>query len=540
VRADPIEDTDTSDIARPPRYQLEEGQVFSQSLLWGLQRRYYTEAGAAAWRDGDVPQYVTSNPVMANAYAEIVFAFWTDQRRKAAETVAEPLVLCELGAGSGRFAYHFLKRLERLCADRGVSPEATFRYVMTDFVQANLDAWREHPRFQPYFASGLLDMALFDVTQTDQLGLQVGGGSVAPGDLSGPVIVLANYLFDSIPQDLFYLDAGQCHPCHVSLSLDADPDTLGVNELVSRLDCRYSREAATDVPFPEPEFNRILNDYRRTLSDTYLLFPAVSLRCLDRLRSLSTQGLMLLSADKADFRLQDLQGRPAPELVRHGSFSFRANFYAFADWNSAGLTLLPEHPAGSVETVCFLAVDHADDCTATRSAYRRFVHEFSPDDYFTLSRHFRPHASELSGLEILAFLRLSRDDSHQFARYLPRLTELAPDMYPVERTAVTDAADRAWDIYFPLGGDDDLAYGIGTLLYAMDDYPHALTYFERSVELNGPHTGALFNMAVCHNLLGRPEAAAALLRRILDADPENVSTLALLAEIDGRIGRIPP
>jgi hypothetical protein len=49
------------------------------------------------------------------------------------------LYICELGSGSGRFAFHFLKRLLRLCAQRWTAPFA-FRYVLTDFTQSNLDA----------------------------------------------------------------------------------------------------------------------------------------------------------------------------------------------------------------------------------------------------------------------------------------------------------------------------------------------------------------------------------------------------------------
>ena len=94
-------------------YIIAEKQPFSQSLLWEWQQHYFAEMGVEAWRQGEVPHYVTSNPTMANSYAEIVFALWRDQQRLGQPDKAsdEPLYLCELGAGSGRFAFHFLKRL---------------------------------------------------------------------------------------------------------------------------------------------------------------------------------------------------------------------------------------------------------------------------------------------------------------------------------------------------------------------------------------------------------------------------------------------
>jgi len=84
-----------------------------------------------------VPHYVTSTPVIADTYAELIFAFRRD--RQALFPGHEPLYIWELGSGSGRFAFHFLKRLLPLCARRGAPPFA-FRYMLTDFTQSNLDA----------------------------------------------------------------------------------------------------------------------------------------------------------------------------------------------------------------------------------------------------------------------------------------------------------------------------------------------------------------------------------------------------------------
>jgi len=112
------------------RFIVETGRPFSRSHIWQLQDAYFAGRGVEAWRQGEVPHYVTSNPTIANAYAEIVFAFRRDLERLAGSH-DDPLTICELGAGSGRFAFHFLRRLEHLCARADVAPEA-FRYVLTD------------------------------------------------------------------------------------------------------------------------------------------------------------------------------------------------------------------------------------------------------------------------------------------------------------------------------------------------------------------------------------------------------------------------
>jgi len=44
-------------------HHLEKQRPFSQSRIWQLQRDYFSGAGIDAWRSGQVPHYVTGDPV---------------------------------------------------------------------------------------------------------------------------------------------------------------------------------------------------------------------------------------------------------------------------------------------------------------------------------------------------------------------------------------------------------------------------------------------------------------------------------------------
>jgi tetratricopeptide (TPR) repeat protein len=511
-------------------YLLDRQRPFSQSVLWDLQRNYFSERGIGAWSKGEVPHYVTSNPTLANSYAEIVFACWRDQQRLAPSS--EPMYLCELGAGSGRFAFHFLKRLARLC--ELAEPSLTsFRYVLTDFTQSNLDYWRGHPCFRTFFESGVLDIALFDINQSDQLALQLSGKTITAESLNRPLVVIANYVFDSVAQELFYFDDRHYHQCLVSLLVNEDPDTLTTTELLERVQCHYDHKVLTEPPYQEPYLQQLLADYNRTLTDTYLLFPAAGLRCLQRLKALSKQGLLSLSADKGDHRLEAFQGMSPPRLVCHGSFSFSVNYHAFKTVceQSDGIALFPLSPYRSLNVSCLLMLTNAASYTETQRAYQRYVQDFGPDEFFTITGHARQYIPEMKAADILAYLRLSYYDSHQFEGYLPRLMELAPELNHRGRLAVSDACDKVWESYFPLGESLDLAYQIGCLLYEIDDCAHALTYFERSIEIYGQHAGTLFNMAACHESLGQFGHAESLLRTVLKYDPDNQQARALLTEM---------
>jgi tetratricopeptide (TPR) repeat protein len=515
-------------------YELESRQRFSQSLLWALQQQYFAARGVEAWRSGEVPHYVTSNPTVANSYAEIVVAFVREQQRLAPLTPEEgqpdePLYLCELGAGSGRFAFHFLKRLSLLCESANL-PFPSFCYVLTDFTQRNLDFWRLHPRFQPFFESGVLDIALFDINQSDQLALQRTGKTIAAGSLQRPLIVIANYVFDSIPQELFYINDRNCDQCVVSLFTEEDPETLTTTELLEQVQCHYEYQALAESPYQEPYLQRLLADYRQTLNDSHLLFPAAGLRCLKRLTDLSKQGLLLLSADKGDHQLSALQEKSPPEMLVHGSFSLSVNYHAFKTFceQGGGVALFPNDPHKNINVSCLLMCAGASRYVKTRRAYERHVQDFSPDDFYTIIKQARQYIRDMSVEEILAYLRFSHYDSHQFTHYLPRLMELVPELGCDNQQSIREAIEKVWELYFPLGEDPDLAYQIACLLYEMDDYARALTYFERSNEIYGLHTGTLFNMAACHQLAGQFEQAQLLLRKVLQYDPDNQQARALL------------
>jgi hypothetical protein len=432
----------------------------------------------------------------------VVFDFWRDRNRLA--SAAEPLTICELGAGSGRLAFHFLTRLARLCEQSGVEP-ASFRYVLSDNSARNLEFWRTHARFQPFFARGLLDLAAFDIESSSELALQLSGRTIAAGSLERPLVAIANYVFDSIPQDLFHIDQGECRECLVSLALDEKPSALGAAELLERVVCRYESRPAAQPAYPEPWLQELFAGYRHALADTHLLFPAPGLRCLQRLRALSREGLLLLSADKGDHRLSALQGRAPPGLVRHGSFSLHVNYHAIKAYceRSGGLALFPGARHNSVNISACLMVERAADHRETRRAYERQVQDFSPDDFYTIATHARAAIAQMSVVEILAYLRLGHYDAHQFGRYLPRLIELAPRLERDQHRAVSEAVDRVWDLYFPLGERLDLADSIARLLYEMDDYAHALGYFQRSIDIYGPNEATLANMETCRRLLER-------------------------------------
>ena len=521
-----------SDAPAPEkRYLLDDPKPFGQCALWELQRLYYSSKGVDAWRRTEVPHYVTNNPVIANSYAELVFALLSDQNRLApgAASNPEPIHICELGAGSGRFAFHFLKRLERICEEGRVDP-AAFRYVLTDQAESNLQFWLDHPRFQPYFESGLLDVALFEASVSSELSLRVSGRTIGAGALARPVVVIANYFLDTIPQDLFRVDEQGFHQCLISLVLDKDPRGMSIGQILADVELQYAYEPVVGRLYDQPWLQQIVDSYRGAFKNTHLMIPAEGLLCFHRLKALSKAGLMLLSADKGNHRLDELDRREAPEPARHGSFSLGVNYHAIRTHveQGGGLALFPDAHYNSINVSCCLILSEASEHLEVRQAYRRHVAEFGPDDFSTVVTHSKESFPRMTLHQIMVYLRLAQYDSELFARMLTRLIELAPEFNQTQGSAFVDAVERVWDLYFSMGEKMDLANGIGCLLFKLNEHALALKYFEISIASHGENPGALINVALCCDRLKQWEKARLTLGKVLAADPGNASALELM------------
>lgn len=510
---------------------LEEKKPFSESLMWDLQREYYNEEGIEAWRSGEVPHYLTSNPVVGRTYAELVLAILRDLAHKG--QVSEPVYLLELGAGHGRLCYHFFKHFEKYYTHSNVSLPP-FCYVLSDFAESNLKFWDGQEQLQEYKDKGWLDSCYFDAKTGEKLELRHANKTIDKGSLKQPLLVVANYFFDSLPQDLFLIGKDVVSSCQLSLYTAEEKTGQGITEQIDDLQFGFDY---TLESFPvyeeEPVFDAILEYYSKHLEGSHLLFPSTGLQCLERLRTLSTEGLFLITADKGEHHLKKLDNQEEPIPVTHGSFSLIVNYHAFIQYaqRKGGWSLFSNHHPPSLLLGClFLTKD--DGYLETKQAYTRFVDDFGPDDYFGLKKLIESKAEDLNAGEIISCLRLSAYDARIFLQLFPHLSRLLPDVTGRERDNLFMIVPFIWSTYYHIGEPDDLAFELGELLLSLLFYQEAALYFEKSLQLYGRNGTTLYKLAVCHCLSGAFRWARPLIAELLELDAENKTLLALIEKYE--------
>jgi tetratricopeptide (TPR) repeat protein len=506
---------------------------FSQAPFWGLQRRYYEEQGMKAWQNEVVPHYITSNPVIAKAYAEMLFAFMRD-RQASSDSSDATIYILELGAGSGRLAFHLLKCIDKLLEESELTLPP-FCYIMSDLPIKNVDFWKGHPSLQPFVEQGRLDFARFDAEHDQTIHLLNADKHICPGDLDQPLVVVANYFFDSIPQELLYVHDKQIYECWVSMqgpeeqSVDAK-DTVG---LIDNIKLDYHYRLADDFFNQGLDCHDIIEQYRTQLNETHILFPYIGLQLLERLRRLSKKGFMLITADKGDHRLSYWRDRDTPKLIRHGSFSFTANYHAFLSYYEAegAKVYFTKHHYNYLNIGSILMVPEAGSYTETKIAYRRAIEQFGPDDFFSIKSWADEHLKSMELSQLFAYIRLSGYDALLFKQSAMLMMELLSESTEEDKEDLSRIIRAVWDGYYPIDEEHDLAFDCGMLLFHMEAFEEALIFFDRSIATYEGHASVFYNMAICHYHLGQHSLALRAVDQALSLNPEHEGSRMLLEEI---------
>lgn len=317
---------------------------------------FYDRKGPESWSQGIVPHFITCNTFIGRCYAKVLHGFIRDCYRSSINSHMkfnenEPLYIIELGAGSGKFSFFMLKALAEM-KDNCDFPYSKIVYIMTDFTQNNFDFWSNHPSLKPYFDSGHLDAAIFDAVSDTEikcwksgkvLNMSTSSSSSSTSISQNPVVIVANYLFDTLYHDIFQVSDGEIKEGLVSVGSKQNEVADPLNpDIINRLDNLYQYRSIdpytyyTNEEGDEVHLARILNWYKEyyksSTEGASLLFPIGALRALRRLRNLSSQGrVLVISGDKGNNNPEQFLGLSDPHIAVHGSFSLMVNYHAIGE-----------------------------------------------------------------------------------------------------------------------------------------------------------------------------------------------------------------
>jgi tetratricopeptide (TPR) repeat protein len=527
---------------------LETGARLSASRLWQLQRDVYNQQGVQAWSSGTVPQSITTSAVTARAYARVVLGYLRDIDAQIDDS--QPVYVVELGGGSGRFGFRFIKHLSRLLAQTSLQ-HTSFVYIMTD-VTSMVDYWQTHPMLRPLVESGVLDFSVFDAAHPAEIRLIHSGKVMRAEELANPMVVVANYLFDSIPQDCFSVSDGTLYENLVTIRAPSAPETLASEEppgtpeatetaSISAHPLRDLEVSLESHPvgadyYAEPALDAILDGYRQRLDAAIILFPIDGMRCLQFFQRLAARGILFVIGDIGTARELDITEQTAGGISADSNFWLSVNFHALGEFirGLGGTVLHPPSSHANLNVSTFVLGPSSQAFGETRLAYAESIGDSGPDDFAVLTRMLIERVETMQRGQLLTFLRSTAFDPDYVVRCVPLLLDSLPEVSWSGAQDLRLAAEEAWEMYYPMGDTSDmsdLAAGLGVLLYTIGDYPKALEYFLQSLELIGIDPRTTYNLALCTNRLARRAETISWLEKTLELDPSHDRARELLSSL---------
>jgi hypothetical protein len=510
--------------------RVEDRVRLSSSALYGLQRRFYEREGMRAWASGTVPSYITCNPLIADSYAEVVLGFMRDARAAGQLARGARVPVVEVGSGSGRFGYLFLRRLQDALATSELADVAV-TLVLTDFHRAKLEDWRSHPSLAPYLDDGSVDLAVLEVGAAPEAHLMLDGRNLSEVAGDGPRVLLANYVLDSVPQDAFAVRRGDLHELLVSVEAPGEPSSEATGRGASEApaldpdvlpDLRITWSAAhvAGSCYDDPDLDAVLDHYTATLDDTTVLMPVAAVDLVRSFAQLAPGPALVIAADKGHLHHADLYGQPEPGVAVHGGcFSLMVNFDAIRRVveRRGGVALYPRERPSSLAVVAYAF--GLEQPSATTGAFRRHVAERGPDDVFALRSSLSAALDHLELDQVMAYVRAYLADSTVLLECFPRLLDLATDAPEAARLDLHRLVNQVWEEYFPIGEPADLALCLGLLLAAIDRQREALDFFAESRRALGPTPTAVYAEALARLALRELDVASKLADEALALEP---------------------
>lgn len=477
-------------------------QRLSQTSLWEMQSAAYQTLGLEAWTKRGIPSYLTCNPFIAKRYAQMAFDYLLQEHLLKRLSNRAIFTIFEFGAGTGRFAYLFLKYFLHLVAQSPLKGQK-IRYVMSDLSPEVIAGWKEHPHLQKFFDSGILDCACLDLSKPAPFQLMNSGFQVAEGALDNPCVLITNYLFGYLKSDLFANGKGGLAEGLVTI------DTKGINSATSAQaeDLTYStrfRPLAKKPYYEVKEWNSALSAVSKELPETSFTLPIGAFELLDFFRNVSPKGYCLLAADRGAVTPEQIVALQGISVSRNAlcavAINCRALIHYFKQRGELACSTLQPHPTFVV--MMAVAGDPKRNNAMVQRTFSNQLSDFEPADYWELVNLLEKRDLAPKLEEIYLLLKLGDWDSSNFYIFFESIRKELKNASQLTRKRWVEIVDYVYDNFFPLSESEaNLIVNMGVLLFDLKHFAKALIFFQRAYLFKGDRARIFFNMGLCYSQL---------------------------------------
>lgn len=518
---------------------IESGKKLSECALWKLQEDYYATQGIDAWNA--IPFFVTNSTYISESYSDVIIRFLQDRYQQINKK--EPVYIIEMASGSGRFSVYMLMELSRKLQAFSKLKEIKLRYIMTDFTEKNIQFWENHPKFKPYIESGLLDFGIFRPEDDQQIELRQSKKLINRQTVQNPMFAIANYFFDTVPHDDFRVAEGKLQEGRINISRHLNEEVNEETPLhIQQVVYDYDYETISPNYYEDKKLNEVLAYYEQEFHKASIVFPIGAFRCIKNLLTMSKNNLCLISSDKGFTDMEYMMMVYQNEYAIHdGAFSFMVNYHAIAKYFElqGGTNYFTRYRNLDLNTqVSILTPDKATRFEEVAYAFERTIGEVNPINHLY---HIQNILSEDTAQNVyhrlngfIALMRMSLYDPGVFCRFSGNYIEAMDNLTSMQKTDLLHIMDRVWDKYYQFGGEGNVTFAIGQMLFALNMWEQSIFFINKSIEIHGEHEILLFLAGKAYQNIGQIEEAHQYMKRAkalsneLDAVNESLKELEII------------
>lgn len=502
---------------------------FDQSIIWALLHRFYMEAGPEAWSNKIVPQRSTSNAFCADTYASIVATFF---RELEAEGNSKPPLVIELGGGSGRFAWQFLNRLFNYhFVDGEGCPE--FTYLLTDGSTKNIAGWKKKDRFAPLIESGVLELAQL-LIESDPV-IRTADGELKPGDIADrPVVIIANYLFDSIVSNMVRIRDHTIEQVYVETQSTTHGFLKKPITTFESVTERFESRPIQGDPTGHPIIDAALRRYAERPGDFHVVVPQICFEFVEKFLERETPLLLLAGdlaySDPSEFELKS-------PLIFDTYFAHHTNLHIFGELFRlhGGAMHSQRHKDANFSCSMFSLPGKKDwqelSLARTRETAQALLKDFNPYDAHEIIDLIESTAGDMSIRQAMAVIRFAKFDPDVAAGCIPHLLyHIQQGEEQIDRPQIYETYMEAFRAYFPDGSEVHFDCGIAELFMRLGYHVQALQLIEHSIREFGANAQRLFAKSLAILNLGDSAKAEAVVREAAALDPQFAPAQRMIAE----------
>jgi len=486
---------------------------------------------------------------MVTSYCHLLVNYLMDGLQNGSIDKSKIQYVLELNAGNGCFSILVLQGLLKLLNEYGLN-DINLCYVLSDANKQNCERMAEHPYLQPHLKEGRARVVNFDTSAHSPL------SSVLGEEIDNPLMVIANGVFNTLPQELLYVHYGQVYAGEVALQGDGQSTEdleksernqqilanlspmqriqLGVNNTQSRdgliegqgsniflknvpsknvpsKNILYRWEKITNLdhwliqqPQDLQEFLKLqINQYVNLIPHHPVFLPVSALNCLNALNNNCPKGMLLLAADSGPIDLPAIKHTGLPIKINSADFSMPANLHCINEWlaHRGSLSIAVQKEINGTAFTVAVVDPQQHSFGMTLQATQQYLVNQNPADSLQLIQSLTGAVNVLSEEQILCYLRVSQFDPGALQLFLPRL--LKQGVKISARLKWCEVLSQVWRNHVPAIGDADgtdegaeFAFNLGQLAIDLSHWRLAKQCFVSELQINKSSTALWHNLAL--------------------------------------------